>query len=94
MHQLYFIGSLLQAKVKIRVFVKLDSRYAEYIPEYSSYFGRSLRLLKYMYVITNYGKLFSDDLTEWFIEAGFIQYQFMMSIYYNYAQDGKKNLLF
>ena len=27
-HQLYFIGALLQAKVKNGVFVKLDSRYA------------------------------------------------------------------
>ena len=25
-HQLYFVGTLLQAKVKNRVFVKLDSR--------------------------------------------------------------------
>ena len=32
-HQLDFIESLLQAKVKNRVFVKLDSRYADYFPE-------------------------------------------------------------
>ena len=30
-NQLYFIGEFLQAKVKNRVFVKLDSRYAEYL---------------------------------------------------------------
>ena len=35
-HQLYFIGTLLQAKVKNRVFVKLDSRYADYFSEYSN----------------------------------------------------------
>ena len=29
-HQLDFIGEFLQAKVKNRVFVKLDSRYADY----------------------------------------------------------------
>ena len=29
-HQLYFIGEFLQAKVKNRVFVKLYSRYADY----------------------------------------------------------------
>ena len=29
-HQLYFIGAFLQAKVKNRVFVKLDMRYADY----------------------------------------------------------------
>ena len=31
-HQLDFIGVLLQARVKNRIFVKLDSRYAEYFP--------------------------------------------------------------
>ena len=38
-HQLYFNGALLQAKVKNRVFVKVNSRYADYFPEYSNYFG-------------------------------------------------------
>ena len=54
-HQLDFIGSLLQAKVKNRVFVKLDIRYKDYFPEYAQYFGRYLRLLKSMYGMTNYG---------------------------------------
>ena len=31
-HQYYFIGSLLKEKVHNRVFVKLDSRYADYFP--------------------------------------------------------------
>ena len=34
-HQLDFIGSLFQAKDKNRVFLKFDSRYADYFPEYS-----------------------------------------------------------
>ena len=34
-NQLYFIGAFLQEKVKNRVFVKLDSRYTYYFPEYS-----------------------------------------------------------
>ena len=34
-HQLYFIGAFLQAKVKNRVFVKLDIRYTYYFPEYA-----------------------------------------------------------
>ena len=34
-HQLDFIGSLFQAKVKNIVFFKLDMRYADYFPEYS-----------------------------------------------------------
>ena len=34
-HQLYFIGSFLQAKVNNRVFVKLDIRYTDYFPQYA-----------------------------------------------------------
>ena len=89
-HQLDFIGAFLQAKVKNRVFVKLDIRYTDYFPEYAKYFGRSLILLKSMYGMTNSGKLFSDDLTEWLLKAGFIKSQCQMSIYYKYAPDGSK----
>ena len=74
-HQLDFIGSFLPAKVKNRVFVKLDMRYAAYFPEYSQYFGRALKLLKSMYGMTNSGKLFADELAEWLIKEGFIQSQ-------------------
>ena len=87
-HQLGFIVSLLQAKAKNRVFVKLDSKYTDYFPEYPKYFGRTLRLLKSMYCMTNSGKLFYDELTEWLLDEGFIQYQYQMSIYYKYAPDG------
>ena len=45
-------------KVKNRVFVKLDSRYADYFTEYLNYSGRSLRLLKSMYGMTNSGGYF------------------------------------
>ena len=61
-HQFNFIGALLQAKIKNRVFVKLDSRYADYFTEYSNYFRISLILLESMYGMTNSGKLFSDEL--------------------------------
>ena len=87
-HHLDFIGALQQAKVKNRVFFKLDMRYADYFPKYSQYFGRSLKLLKSMYGMTNSGKLFADELTEWLIEEGFMQTQCYMSIYYKYAPDG------
>ena len=60
-HQLYSFGKFLQAKVKNRVFVRLDSRYADYFPEYSNYFGIALRLLKSMFGMTNSGKLFDDE---------------------------------
>ena len=62
-HQLDFIGVFFQAKVKNRVFVKLDIRYTDYFPEYAQYLGRALRLLKFVYGMTNSGKLFADELT-------------------------------
>ena len=43
-----------------------------------------------MYVITNSGKLFSGELIEWLLEAGFIQSQCHISIYYKYALYGPK----
>ena len=43
-----------------------------------------------MYGMTNSGKLFDDDLTEWRIEEGFTQSKCQMSIYYKYATDGSK----
>ena len=89
-HQLDFIGSFLQAKVKNRVFVKLDIRYTDYFPEYVQYFGRALRLLKSMYGMTNSGKLFAYEFIEWLLESGFIQSRCQMSIYYKYTPDGSK----
>ena len=80
----------MQAKVKNRVFVKLEIRYTYYFLEYAKYFGRSLRLLNSMYGMTNSGKLFAYESTEWLLEAGFIQSQCQMSIYYKYAPDGSK----
>ena len=59
-HQLDFIGAFLQAKVKNRVFVILNMRYAAYFPEYSQYFGRALKFLKSIYGMTKSGKLFAD----------------------------------
>ena len=43
-----------------------------------------------MYGMTNSGKLFADDLTEWLIKEVFVQSKFQMSIYYKYAPDGSK----
>ena len=56
-HYLDFIGAFLQAIVKNRVFVNLGSRYADYFPEYSNFFGRALRLFKSMYGMTNSVKI-------------------------------------
>ena len=89
-HQLDFIGAFLQAKVNNRIFVKLDIRYTHYFPEYAKYFGRTLRLLKSVYGMTNSGKLFADELIEWLRKAGFIQSQCQMYIYYKYAPDVSK----
>ena len=84
-HQLYFIGAFLQEKGKNRVFVKLDSIYADKFPEYSNYVGRTLRLLNSIHGMTNSGKLFDCDSVEGLLEAGLIQSQYQMSIYYKYA---------
>ena len=43
-----------------------------------------------MYSMTNSGKLFADELTEWLLEAVFIQSQCQISIYYKYAPDVSK----
>ena len=59
-NQLDFTGAFLQANFKNRVFVKLDSRNANYFIEYSNYFVRALILLKYMYGMNNSGKLFDS----------------------------------
>ena len=40
--------------------------------------------------MTNYGKLFADEWTERLLEAGFIQSQCQLSIYYKYAPYGTK----
>ena len=61
-NQLDFIGAFLQKQFNNKVFMNLDSRDSDYLPEYSSYFGRALRLSKSMYVMTNSGKLFDDEL--------------------------------
>ena len=65
---MYFIVSFLQYNVKYRVFVKFGSRYAEYFPEYDNYFGRPLRLSNSIYGMTNYGKIFDDELTNLMID--------------------------
>ena len=73
--------------------MKLDSRYVDYFKECSNYSVRDLKLFNFMYGITNSGNLFSDELTEWLLEVGFIQSQCQMSIYYKYAPDGNKFVL-
>ena len=81
MHQLDFIEAFLKDNVKHRVFVELDSRYGEYFLEYGNYFRQPFRLNNSMYGMTNYGKLFPDELTSCLIdEEGFIQSQCQISI--------------
>ena len=87
-HQLGLIGTFLQSNVENRVFVHSENIYVEYLPEYANYFGRLLRLKKSIYGMTNSGKLFADELTNWMIdESIFKKSQFQMSIYYKYAPD-------
>ena len=46
-----------------------------------------MRLLKSIYGMTNFRMLFSDEVTEWLLEADLIQSQCQMSIYYEYSPD-------
>ena len=75
--------------------MKLDSRYADYFPEYSDYFETALILLKFIYGMTNSRNLFYDELTYWLINVSvFKHFQLRMSIYYNYALDGEYLLFY
>ena len=58
-----FHGAFLYEKIKNREFVNFVSRYTYYFLEYSKYFGRALRLLKSVYGMNNFEKLFLDELT-------------------------------
>ena len=40
--------------------------------------------------MTNSGKLFANELTDWLLEAGFIKSQYQMSIYYKYSPYGTR----
>ena len=64
----------------------MDSRYADCFSEYSNYFEIALILFKSVYGMNNSGNLFADELTEWLLEAGFIQSQCNMSIYISMHQ--------
>ena len=44
--------------------------------------------------MTNSGKMCADELIEWLIEAGFIKSQCQMSIYYKYAPDDSKIVVY
>ena len=69
----------------------ITSRYTDCFPEYSSYFKIYFELIKSMYVMTNSGKLFSDELIDFLVnEAGFKKYQYQISVYYKYVPDGIK----
>ena len=68
-----FYLSIITGQGQEQSFVKLDMSYADYFPEYAQYFGIALNVLKSMYGMTNSGKLFADELTEWLIEEGFMQ---------------------
>ena len=50
-----------------------------------------MRPKKYIYDMTNSGKLFANELTNWLIyECGFNHPKYKMSVYYKYVPDGSK----
>ena len=74
--------------------MKLDSRYGEYLLDHVNYFGSPLKLKKSMCGMTNFGKIFADQLTNLLIdEVDFNQYKCKMSVYYKYASYGSKLII-
>ena len=49
--------------------------------------------MKFIYGMTNSGKLFSGEFTGFLFESGLIQYQCQISIYHKCAPDGTKIIL-
>ena len=73
-HQLDFIEAFLQENVKHKVFVKLGSRYGEFILEYSNYFERPLRPKKSIYGMTNSVNLSYDELNNCLIDEALFKF--------------------
>ncbi len=69
--QLDFVGALLQAKTRSRVFVSIPAMYGVLFPEYKEFCGRPVRLAKSMYSMTLSGKYWFLDLQDYLTELGF-----------------------
>ena len=63
--QLDFIGSYLQARMRARMFIKLQPELAKFFPDLSEYFFKALLLNKTLYGLTEAAKFWNTELTQW-----------------------------
>jgi hypothetical protein len=86
--QLDFIGAYLQAKVRSRIFIKMPAVYGEFFPEFKTYCGVPLRLLKSMYGMMLSGKYWYQELMDWLLAEGFNQSTVMKCLFWKVYSDG------
>lgn len=86
--QLDFIGAYLQSKARGRIFVRMPAVYGDLWPEFKTYSGVPLRLVKSMYGMTQSGKNWYLELHEYLISAGFQQSQVIKCYYWKKFPDG------
>ena len=80
-HRSDFVGAYLQACMDRIVYVKLPSEWAEYFPDLAKWFGVPLLLVKSAYGITSAGRLWAEELFNWYVEFGFQQSQVEPSLF-------------
>jgi hypothetical protein len=86
-YQFYVIISLLQAQLRIRVFMKVSSLYGELFPEGAAYSGKSVMSGEAMCDMTLSGKHLYEELRDWLILVGFIQSDTCPLIFTRYEPD-------
>jgi hypothetical protein len=77
-----FVGAYLQAYMDRTVYVRLPAEYAEFFPDLSEWFGVPLLLSKSAYGINSAGRLWAEELFEWYLQYGFKQSIVDPSLFY------------
>jgi hypothetical protein len=80
-YQSDFVGAYLQAYMDRIVYVKLPKEWAEYFPDLAKWFGVPLLLIKSAYGINSAGRLWAEELFNWYTEFGFKQSQVEPSLF-------------
>jgi Reverse transcriptase (RNA-dependent DNA polymerase) len=66
-YQADFIGAYLQANMDRTVYVRLPAEYSEHFKDLSQWFGVPLLLPKSAYGINSAGRLWAEELFEWYL---------------------------
>jgi Reverse transcriptase (RNA-dependent DNA polymerase) len=77
-----FVGAYLQAHMDRVVYVRLPIEYAEFFPDLKAWFGVPLLLSKSAYGINSAGRLWAEELFEWYLQYGFKQSIVDPSLFY------------